>query len=131
MADGLGSDAPHLPRPAPIEAYGKGGFRFGGMSHRGSILCLPEGIWAWPVVDFSVLTESLLAPVFSRAERLDLFLIGAGRDPVALPEHLRRRFREAGVPVDCTSTGAAAQTYNILLEEGRRIGAGLIAVDLG
>ena len=42
-------DAPHLPRPAPIDAYGKGGFRFAGMSHRGSLLCLPDGIWAWPV----------------------------------------------------------------------------------
>ena len=32
-----------FPRPAPIEAYGKGGFRFAGMSHRGSLLCLPDG----------------------------------------------------------------------------------------
>ena len=23
--------------------------RFAGMSHRGSLLCLPNGIWAWPV----------------------------------------------------------------------------------
>ena len=49
MADGLGSDAPHLPTPAPIDAYGNGGFRFGGMSHRGSLLCFPDGVWAWPV----------------------------------------------------------------------------------
>ncbi len=49
MAGGLSADSPHLPRPAPIEAYGNGGFRFGGMSHRGSLLCLPDGIWAWPV----------------------------------------------------------------------------------
>ena len=39
----------HLPYPAPIEAYGKGGFRFAGMSHRGSLLCLPDGIWPWPL----------------------------------------------------------------------------------
>ena len=49
MAGGLAADAPHLPRPAPIDAYGNGGFRFAGMSHRGSLLCLPDGIWAWPV----------------------------------------------------------------------------------
>ena len=36
------SDAPHLPRSAPIEAYGKGGFAFADMSHRGSLLCLPD-----------------------------------------------------------------------------------------
>ena len=41
------SDAPHLPRSAPIDAYGKGGFAFAGMSHRGSLLCLPDAIWAW------------------------------------------------------------------------------------
>ncbi len=44
------ADDPHLPQAAAIEAYGKGGFRFAGMSHRGSILCLPAGIWAWPVI---------------------------------------------------------------------------------
>jgi uncharacterized protein len=30
-----------------IDAYGAGGFRFADMSHRGSILALPTGIWAW------------------------------------------------------------------------------------
>ena len=30
-------DTPHLPQPAQIDAYGNGGFRFGGMSHRGSL----------------------------------------------------------------------------------------------
>jgi uncharacterized protein len=121
-------DAPHLPQPAQIDAYGNGGFRFGGMSHRGSIVCLPDGIWAWPVADFSDLTEALLEPVFARADRLDLFMIGAGRDPVAMPANLRDRFHAAGLSVDAMSTGAAVRTYNVLLAEGRRVGAGLIAV---
>ena len=42
-------EAPHLPRQALIDAHGGGGFRFAGMSHRGSLLCLPDGIWPWPV----------------------------------------------------------------------------------
>ena len=42
------SPAPaRFPGRAPIDAYGNGGFRFAGMSHRGSILCLPSGIHAW------------------------------------------------------------------------------------
>jgi uncharacterized protein len=128
MASGLGADTPHLPRPAPIDAYGNGGFRFGGMSHRGSILCLPDGIWAWPVVSFAALDEMALAPIFDRGGTLDIFLIGAGRDPAALPERLRQRFRDSHISIDCLATGAAAQTYNILLDEGRRVGAGLIAM---
>ena len=129
MADGLGTDAPHLPSQALIDAYGNGGFRFAGLSHRGSLLCLPDGIWAWPVNSLSELAETVLAPVFARADALDLFLIGAGRDPWLLPEPLRARFRDVGLGVDCTATGAAVRTYNILLAENRRVGAGLIAVD--
>jgi uncharacterized protein len=129
MADGVKPDAPHLPYPVTIDAYGSGGFRFGGMSHRGSLLCLPDGIWAWPVSSVKELTEAALAPVFERAPALDLFLIGAGRDPYALPEPLRARFRALSISVDCVATGSAAQTYNILLGEKRRVGAGLIAVE--
>ena len=121
-------DAPHLPRPAQIEAYGSGGFRFGGMSHRGSLLCLPDGVWAWPVQIVSDLDEGALEPVFARAGMLDLFLIGAGHDPWVLPESLRARFREISLSVDTMPTGAAVRTYNILLAENRRAGAGLIAV---
>jgi uncharacterized protein len=128
MALGGGADAPHLPRPAPIDAYGNGGFRFAGMSHRGSLLCFPDGIWAWPINDVTELDEAALAAVFDRAESIDVFLIGAGRDPWVLSDKLRQRFRELSVSVDAMTTGAAVRTYNILLAENRRVGAGLIAV---
>jgi uncharacterized protein len=121
-------DAPHLPRPAPIDAYGNGGFRFGGMSHRGSLLCFPDGIWAWPINSLAELDEDALAPVFARAGALDFFLIGAGTEPWVLPEPLRARFRELSLSVDTMATAAAVRTYNIPLAENRRVGAGLIAV---
>ncbi len=128
MAEGGRADAPHLPRPAPIDAYGDGGFRFGGMSHRGSLLCFPDGIWAWPVNSVAELSAAALEGVFDRAGGLDFFLIGAGHDPWVLPEGLRNRFRELSLSVDSMPTGAAVRTYNILLAENRRVGAGLIAI---
>jgi uncharacterized protein len=128
MAAAPGAETPHLPRPAPIEAYGHGGFRFAGMSHRGSLLCLPDGIWAWPVTITSALSDPALAPVFARAGSLDIFLIGGGTDPWVLPPALRSRFHADHISVDAMTTGAAISTYNILLAEGRRVGAGLIAV---
>jgi len=124
-----GQDAPHLPRPALIDAYGNGGFRFGGMSHRGSLLCFPDGIWAWPVTNLLDLTTSSLEAAFARAEHLDFFLIGGGRDPWVLPERLRDRFARASLNVDAMPTGAAVRTWNILLAENRRVGAALIAVE--
>lgn len=132
MADGpgpdLGPDAPHLPNPAPIDAYGNGGFRFAGMSHRGSLLCFPDGIWAWPVSSVADLTEEMLAPALARAADLDFFIIGGGADPWVLPGRLRERFRAVSLSVDPMATGPAVRTYNILLAENRRVGAGLIAV---
>jgi uncharacterized protein len=129
MAAGLTANSPHLPMPAPIDAYGNGGFRFGGMSHRGSLLCLPDGIWAWPVRQVSEITTTLLLPAFERCDVLDVFLIGVGHDPWPLPERLRTRFRELAISADTMATGAAVRTYNILLAENRRVGAALIAVD--
>jgi len=41
---------------------------------------------------------------------------------------LRQRFRALALSVDTMPTGAAVRTYNILLAENRRVGAGLIAV---
>jgi len=124
-----GFDAPHLPRPAPIEAYGNGGFRFGGMSHRGSLLCFPDGIWAWSVASIGELSASSLQAAFVRAAQLDFFLIGGGRDPWVLPERLRQRFADVSLNVDTMPTGAAVRTWNILLAENRRVGAALIAVE--
>jgi uncharacterized protein len=122
------ADDPHLPRQALIDAHGGGGFRFAGMSHRGSLLCLPDGIWSWPVAAPAALTEQALASVFVRVGTLDFFILGAGETPWTMPEALRARFREAGISVDTMTTGPAVRTYNVMLMEGRRVGAGLIAI---
>lgn len=121
--------ARHLPRQAPIDSYGKGGFAFADMSHRGSLLCLPSGIWAWPVTTASDINETTLAPVFAEAAGIGLFLIGYGRDVWSMPDALRKRFRELNITLEITRTGTAVSTYNILLEEGRRVAAGFIAVE--
>ncbi|MGA8819164.1 MAG: MTH938/NDUFAF3 family protein [Xanthobacteraceae bacterium] len=122
-------EAPHLPRQVLIDAHGAGGFRFAELSHRGSLLCLPDGIWAWPVDDIAALTEGALSPVFARSAELDFFIIGTGAEPWIMPEPLRQKFRQAHLSADAMTTGAAVRTYNVMLMESRRVGAGLIAVD--
>jgi uncharacterized protein len=119
---------PHLPRAAPIDAYGKGGFRFADMSHRGSLLCLPQGFWASPVSNPGEITEAALALVFANAEAIDHCLIGTGVDMVPLAPGLREKFRAHKIVAETMATGAAVRTYNILLGERRRIAALLIAV---
>jgi uncharacterized protein len=122
-------DAAHLPRQALIDAHGGSGFRFAGLSHRGSLLCLPDGIWAWPVTAPAELSDAALSQVFARAAELDFFIVGTGTVPWIMPEPLRMRFREAHISADTMTTGPAVRTYNVMLMESRRVGAGLIAVE--
>jgi uncharacterized protein len=122
-------DDPHLPQQVVIDAHGDGGFRFGGMSHRGSLLCLPDGIWAWPVSASAALSGQALSPVFVRASDLDFFVLGTGFELWMPPPSLRARFREANISLDVMTTGPAVRTYDVMLLEGRRVAAGLIAAD--
>lgn len=122
----------HLPRPVEIESYGHGGFRFvglDGLSHRGSLLALPSGMWAWPATGLADLTVEGLGRVFAEAAVIDVLLVGTGGDLRPLPEPLRRRLRDAGIQADPMSTGAAVRTWNVLLGERRRVAAALLAVD--
>ena len=121
-------DAPHLPRSAPIEAYGNGGFAFDGMSHRGSLLCLPDAIWAWPVTRPGDIDEAALARVIAAAGGIDTLIVGTGSDVWLPPSGLREALRAVRVVLDAMQTGPAIRTYNIMIGERRRVAAALIAV---
>jgi len=59
---------------------------------------------------------------------IDLLIVGAGRELSPLPTALRARLRAAGIGCETMSTGAAVRTYNMLIDEDRRVSALLIAV---
>jgi len=122
------SDAPHLPRSAPIDAYGKGGFIFAGMSHRGSLLCLPDAIWAWDVTQPQQIDRYSLKRVFAAANEIDTLIVGTGTGVWLPSPDLRAALREVGVVLDTMQTGPAIRTYNIMIGERRRVAAALIAV---
>src|SRR3954447_10020055 len=122
------SDAPHLPRSAPIDAYGNGGFAFAEMSHRGSLLCLPDAIWAWPVTRPEDIDKTSLERVFAAANDIDTLIIGTGTGVWLPPSDLRQALRAVRVVLDAMQTGPAIRTYNIMMGERRRDAAALIAV---
>jgi uncharacterized protein len=119
----------HYPGRAPIDAYGNGGFRFADMSHRGSILCLPDGIFGWEVSAATALKPVHLAPVVRTLSPPGFLLLGTGATQVFPTPEIIALFATAGLGLEAMSTGAACRTYNVLLAEGRPVAAALIAVD--
>lgn len=121
-------DGKHLPGRHPIEKFGDGGFRFGGMSHRGSLMVLPSGMSALQASSLETLDPKSLQGLATEKDDIDFLLIGTGEHMQRLPQHLQAWLSSQNLRADIASTGAAVSTYNILLAEDRRVAAVLIAV---
>ena len=107
----------------PIDGYAPGGFRVAGAVRHGPLALVPTGIVAWEgPPDF--------APLLERVTGFDVLLVGTGATLV-LPEGfaaVRARLEAAGAGAELMSTPSACRTYNVLLAEGRRVGAALVPV---
>ena len=112
-----------------VEAYGDGRFRVTGAVYEGSVLVFPGCTLPWPVAAMEQVDVDSLAPVIAEAEagNIELLLLGCGARMALVPAALRQRLRDAGVVVEAMDTGAACRTYNVLMADGRRVAAALIA----
>jgi uncharacterized protein len=117
-----------LPGQYAIDAAGNGGFRFADMSHRGAIIILPSGIHAWGVESPAQFSRIHFQAVLDLASEIDILLIGTGAQAASLSEDLLWEFRSTRLNFDVMPTLAAARTFNVLLNEQRRVAAALIAV---
>jgi uncharacterized protein len=118
-----------LPGRYPIEDFGAGGFRFGAMSHRGSLLILSGSMHALMARDIEAVLEGDLAGLQEERKLIDFMLVGTGALMRRLPRHLADWFHANDLRYDAMATAAAVRTYNVLLAEERRIAALLIAVN--
>lgn len=106
---------------APVDGYGPGFFRVGGVLHHGPVLLMPDRWTGWQGWDDP-------APVVVACGDLDVLFCGMGDDIANLPNGLRADLEAAGAGVEVMNSPAAARTYNVLIAEGRRVGAALIPV---
>jgi uncharacterized protein len=119
-----------MARNAPsIDAYGEGGFRLSGARREGSVMILADEPRSWDVATPAELTVGSLSPVFEagRAE-VELLLLGMGPRNALPPREVREALQRAGIGLEFMDTPAAARLYNLLVSEGRRLAAALIAV---
>jgi len=79
-----------------IEDYGGGGFRFGDMSHKGSILALPGGVRAIAATRCQDIDDALIDLALADPNGIDLLIVGTGETLLPAPASLRNRLRAAG-----------------------------------
>ncbi|MGR3436370.1 MAG: Mth938-like domain-containing protein [Shimia sp.] len=106
---------------APVEGYGAGFFRLGGVVHEGPLLTVPTGPEPWAGLDDHAALTGL-------AGRIDVLLLGLGAEVAHPPATLRAALEAVGIGVEPMATPSACRTYNVLLGEGRRIGLAALPV---
>lgn len=111
-----------------IEAYGGGGFRIAEQRLEGGVILSPLAAFAFPFHDFSDVTESSIAPLFTLSPLPEVVLIGTGEHFTPCPPPLRQWLRARNMAVEAMDTGAACRTYNVLMSEGRRVAALLLPI---
>jgi len=107
------------PQPVAIDAYGSGYFRVAGQRIDSAVLVLPTTTHLWGGFDDT-------SPILAAAPEIDVLLVGTGGEIAHLPEQFRTTLEEAGMGIEPMSSPSACRLYNILVSEGRRIGAALL-----
>lgn len=125
----MADDNLHLPGQHAIDFYGNMGFRFADMSHKGSLLILPDGTSNWQVKDGDQLTETLFKKIIEQSDKIDILILGMGEKMSLPPKEIRQACQENGIVIEFMSTSNAVRTYNVLLAEKRLIAAALIAIE--
>lgn len=98
------------------------------MSHKGSLLCLPSGIYGWDVSKPEDLTADSFERLFIESDDIEILLVGSGLDLLPIKSDLRTKLRNSNISADPMATGAAVRTYNVLIAEGRAVAAAFLAV---
>lgn len=110
-----------------IQRYGDERFCIANNYYEHSVLILPDGVLQWSVTSPEGILPDTVQPVIAHADALDILLIGTGSRLQFQPDIIAH-LRPHGIIADCMDTGAACRTFNVLLSEGRRVAAALIAV---
>ncbi|MDQ7070729.1 MAG: Mth938-like domain-containing protein [Rhodobacterales bacterium] len=105
----------------PIDGYGPGFFRVGGQVFEGSLCVSPTSVASWGGFED---TKTLMG----FAGKIDVLFVGTGAEIAHIPRDLRQMLEAAGIGVEVMNSPSACRTYNVLLSEGRRIAAALLAV---
>ncbi|KAH8826405.1 DUF498-domain-containing protein [Flagelloscypha sp. PMI_526] len=131
-----------IPLPIQVKTTGLDGIHLvDGLKIRGPCLFLEGRVWLWDVPptvpSWGAKQEDQDAHGWKREQfeildtlvpKPEILLFGTGRTTIPLPKWFKDFFDERGIGLDVMDTKNACSTYNVLTEEGRRVGAALLPI---
>jgi len=108
-----------------IRGYAAGEIRVGEQLIRSSCIVTADAlITDWRPANLDELTCAALEPIFQL--RPELVLLGTGIRQRFPPIQIRAAFTTRGIGLEVMDLGAACRTFNILVQEERRVAAALL-----
>jgi uncharacterized protein len=113
------------PQANTFNAYGDGWVEVNAVRHEKSIIVFPDRpVIAWPVASLAALTAEHFEHI--AAEGPELVVFGSGATLRFVHPRLLRPLIDRGIGVETMDVQAACRTYNVLMQEGRRVAAALL-----
>ena len=108
-----------------FKAHGEGYVQVNDERFQKPLIVTPENIITdWPARSFAALTEADFEHFL--VFKPEVLILGTGKQHLFAHPRLFRALSAAGIGVECMSTPAACRTYNILMEEDRKVVAGIL-----
>ena len=107
-----------------IRSYSESELRIGEQRITRSCIVTPERlITDWEPAAFDELAPAHLETIFALAP--EVVLLGTGPTQRFAPHEVHAAFAQRGIGVEVMQLGAACRTFNVLVQEGRRVAAAL------
>ena len=91
---------------------------------RSSFVLSSEAIADWAPRALAAIDETAIQALLAQAP--ELVLLGTGSRQRFLPPRLQALLLARGIGIECMDNGAAARTFNLLADEGRRVVAAFL-----
>ena len=113
------------PRVNLFRSYADGEVRVGERVIRGSCIVTADALEvSWPPRSVEELTEAHLEAIFRLTPQI--VLLGTGATQKFPPGVIRGAFAQKRIGLEVMDVGAACRTFNLLVQEGRRVAAALL-----
>ena len=108
-----------------FSGYGDGYVAINKVQYEDNLIVLPDQIInTWPVTSVTELSVEYFDTVLQHNP--EIILLGTGARIIFPDQELIAKIIQSGTGFEVMDTQAACRTYNILVEEGRRVAAAII-----
>jgi len=107
-----------------VRSYSSNGIRVGEQEIHGSCIVTADHFVNWEPASFADLRSDHLEKIFALAP--DVVLLGTGMTQRFAPAEIRAAFTARKIGLEAMDLGAACRTFNILVQEERKVAAALL-----